>query len=62
LKFSGMMEVKVIPISTKELGRPAARPLYSVLSTQRLRREISMTLRPWSQALREYVKSLFSVY
>jgi dTDP-4-dehydrorhamnose reductase len=62
LKLSGMMEVKVIPISTKELGRPAARPLYSVLSTQRLRREISMTLRPWSQALREYVKSLFSVY
>ena len=62
LKLSGMMEVKVIPISTKELGRPAARPLYSVLSTQKLRREISMTLRPWSQALREYVKSLFSVY
>jgi len=62
LKLSGMMEVKVIPISTKELARPAARPLYSVLSTQKLRREISLTLRPWSQALREYVKSLFSVY
>jgi dTDP-4-dehydrorhamnose reductase len=62
LKLSGMMEIKVIPISTKELGRPAARPLYSVLSTQKLRREISMILRPWSQALREYVKSLFSVY
>jgi dTDP-4-dehydrorhamnose reductase len=62
LKLSGMQEVKVIPISSKELGRPAARPLYSVLSTQKLRREISMTLRPWSQALREYIKSLFSVY
>ena len=62
LKLSGMPEVKVIPISSKELGRPAARPLYSVLSTQKLKREISMTLRPWSQALREYIKSLMSFY
>jgi dTDP-4-dehydrorhamnose reductase len=62
LKLSGMIEVKVIPISSKELGRPAARPLYSVLSTQKLKSEISMTLRPWSQALREYIKSLFSFY
>jgi dTDP-4-dehydrorhamnose reductase len=62
LKLSGLLEVRVLPISTKELGRPAARPLYSVLSTQKLRREINMTLRPWSQALREYIKSLFSVY
>ena len=62
LKLSGLLEVRVLPISTKELGRPAARPLYSVLSTQKLRREMNMTLRPWPQALREYIKSLLSVY
>ena len=62
LKLSGMLEVRVRPISTKELGRPAARPLYSVLSTQKLRREMNMTLRPWPHALREYIKSLLSVY
>ena len=62
LKLSGMPEVKVIPISSKELGRPACRPLYSVLSTQKLKREINMTLRPWSQALEEYIKSLMSFY
>jgi dTDP-4-dehydrorhamnose reductase len=62
LKLSGMPEVKVIPISSKELGRPATRPLYSVLGTQKLKREISMTLRPWAQALREHVESLMSFY
>jgi dTDP-4-dehydrorhamnose reductase len=62
LKLSGMMEVKVIPISSKELGRPATRPPYSVLSTRKLKRETNMTLRSWSQALRDYLKTLFSVY
>jgi dTDP-4-dehydrorhamnose reductase len=62
LKLSGMTEVKVIPISSKELGRPAVRPPYSVLSTRKLKRETNMTLRPWSQALKDYLKTLFSVY
>jgi dTDP-4-dehydrorhamnose reductase len=62
LKLSGMMEVKVIPISSKELGRPAVRPPYSVLSTRKLKQETHMTLRPWSQALKDYLKTLFSVY
>ncbi|MGD0918486.1 MAG: dTDP-4-dehydrorhamnose reductase [Thermodesulfobacteriota bacterium] len=62
LRLSGMPEAKIIPISSKELGRPAARPLYSVLGTQKLKREIRMTLRPWAQALREYIKSQMSFY
>jgi len=36
LKLSGMNKVKVIPISSKDLGRPAARPAYSVLNCQKL--------------------------
>lgn len=55
LKLSGMTGVKIIPISSKELNRPALRPPYSVLSTQKLKRETGMSLRPWSEALREYL-------
>jgi len=57
LKLAGIMGVKIIPISSKELGRPAPRPSYSVLSTQKLKREIGMTLRPWSEALKDYLQS-----
>lgn len=55
LKLSGMEGVEVIPISSKELGRPAPRPSYSVLSTQKLKRKTGMTLRPWSEAVKDYL-------
>jgi dTDP-4-dehydrorhamnose reductase len=55
LKLSGMHKVKVIPISSKDLGRPAARPSYSVLNCQKLKRETGLTLRPWSEALKDYL-------
>ncbi len=56
LKLSGMTGVKIIPISSKELNRPAIRPSYSVLSTQKLKRETGMSLRSWSEALKEYLR------
>ena len=55
LKHSGMERVKVIPISSKELGRPAIRPAYSVLNCQKLKKETGLTLRPWSEALKDYL-------
>jgi dTDP-4-dehydrorhamnose reductase len=55
LKLSGMERVKVIPISSKELGRPAIRPAYSVLHCQKLKQVTGMTLRPWSEALRDFL-------
>jgi dTDP-4-dehydrorhamnose reductase len=55
LKISGMDEVKVIPISSKELGLPAIRPSYSVLNCQKLKKETGLTLRPWSEALKDYL-------
>jgi len=58
VKLSGVEGVKVVPISSEELGRPAPRPSYSVLSTEKLKRETGMTLRPWSEALREYLQGL----
>jgi len=55
LKLSGLTDVKVIPISSEDLGRPAARPSYSVLNTEKLKREIGMNMRPWLEALEEYL-------
>lgn len=55
LKLSGMDQVKVIPIASKELARPAVRPSYSVLNCQKLKRETRLTLRTWSEALKEFL-------
>jgi dTDP-4-dehydrorhamnose reductase len=55
LKLSGMDKVRVIPISSKELGRPALRPSYSVFNCQKLKRETGLALRPWSEAVRDYL-------
>jgi len=58
LKLSGMEGVRIVPISSEEVGRPAMRPLYSVLNTEKLKRETGMTLRPWSEALKEYLSTI----
>jgi dTDP-4-dehydrorhamnose reductase len=55
LKLSGMDKVRMIPISSQELGRPAVRPSYSVLNCQKLKKETGLTLRPWSEALKDYL-------
>jgi len=58
LKLSGMERVKIIPISSKELGRPAVRPPYSVLNCQKLRQVTGMMLRPWADALKDFLLSV----
>jgi len=55
LRLSGMDKARVIPISSEELGRPAVRPSYSVFNCQKLKRETGLTLRPWSEAVRDYL-------
>jgi dTDP-4-dehydrorhamnose reductase len=55
LKLSGMDKVRVIPISSKESGRLAIRPSYSVLNCQKLKKETGLALRPWSEALKDYL-------
>ena len=57
LKLSGVNRVKALPISSKELGRPAARPSYSVLSCQKLKKETGLTMRSWSEALKDYLST-----
>lgn len=60
LRFSRAEGVTLIPISSKVLGRPAVRPSYSVLSTQKLEQETGLNLRHWSEALREYLEEINS--
>jgi dTDP-4-dehydrorhamnose reductase len=57
LKLSAIKRVEVIPISSKEAGRQATRPSYSVLDTQKFRRETGMDLRPWPEALKDYLST-----
>lgn len=46
------MPVRVLPISSREFPRPAARPRYSVLVNTKLFKR-----RPWEEALREYIEA-----
>ena len=57
LKISGMEGVEIRPISSNELNLPAVRPPYSVLHCQKLERETGMTLRPWLEALKDYLST-----
>lgn len=45
----------VHPIPSSEWPQKATRPSYSVLDTTRFSQTTGMTLRPWPQALREYI-------
>jgi dTDP-4-dehydrorhamnose reductase len=55
LELSGIEGVTIIPISSKELNRPAIRPSYSVLDNRKFEQEIGMSLRPWFEALKDYL-------
>lgn len=48
-------DVKTVPITTAEFGAKAARPGYSVLDCGKLQQTLGITVRPWQEALAEYV-------
>jgi len=54
LKLSGI-ETEVIPITTEELARPAARPGFSVLSMVKYEEITGKKMRPWQDAVRAYI-------
>jgi dTDP-4-dehydrorhamnose reductase len=60
LEMSGMEGVKVMPIASTELNLPAVRPLYSVLHCQKLKQGIGITMRPWSEALKDFLSTFQS--
>ena len=48
-------DVEVKPVSSDQFPRPAKRPAYSVLSTERYERLTGVTPDSWRQGLREYL-------
>lgn len=52
------IDIRVNPITTEELKRPAPRPKYSVLDNYCWKLEGYESLRPYKEALREYMNSL----
>jgi dTDP-4-dehydrorhamnose reductase len=54
---AGLSRVQVKPITTEKLGRPAPRPRYSVLDTSLFEAATGMRLRPWQEALAEYLEN-----
>jgi dTDP-4-dehydrorhamnose reductase len=57
LKEAGI-ETPVLPITSEELGRPAPRPAYSVLSGLVFRERGFTPLKPWDEALIEYLSKI----
>ncbi len=52
---AGLESVRVEPISTAELARPAPRPAYSALDTSRFTRVTQAAPRPWQAGLTDYL-------
>lgn len=58
LQLAGRSEVRVAPVSSEKIHRPARRPSFSVLNCQKLKEQAGLTLRPWQEALKDYLMSL----
>ncbi|MCX7635176.1 MAG: sugar nucleotide-binding protein, partial [Syntrophales bacterium] len=58
VEYGGYKGVRVEPITTEQLGRPAARPRYSVLSGRKFQEVTGKTLPPWQVALREFMEKM----
>jgi dTDP-4-dehydrorhamnose reductase len=55
LREKGYNHIQVIPISSEELARPARRPASSVMDCQRYEKLTGRKMRPWKEALKEYL-------
>ena len=51
-------KIQVVEISSKELNRPAPRPMNSVLSAEKLKNRFNISLRDWKPALKEFIIEL----
>lgn len=56
--MSEVYTVRIEPVITEELPRPALRPRYSVLDHLAIRTNGLQDLRPWREALREFLREM----
>lgn len=56
LEIAGIKDVKIEPISSTQLNRPARRPRYCVLSNRKFTETTGKTLRFWQFSLEEFLK------
>ncbi len=54
----GIKGVTLKPVPSESFPRPAARPEYSVLDTSRFKKFTGRKMRPWQQAVSEYLSDL----
>jgi dTDP-4-dehydrorhamnose reductase len=52
------MDASVTPISSAELERKASRPSYSVFDMWKFQKDTGLKMRPWQEALREYLLTI----
>ncbi len=55
LKIAGKTDISVLPIKTADLTRPARRPHFSGLDNSRYTAITGAPLRPWQEALADYL-------
>jgi len=54
-EIAGIRDVKVSPIKSSELDRPAKRPAFSVLDNKKFENLCGYKMRGWQEALKEYL-------
>lgn len=51
-------DVEILPITTDQYPTKAKRPIYSVLSKDKVKKTFNINIRSWDDALKEYIKNL----
>ena len=60
LRLAGLGDLKVLPMTLKELSLAAARPAMTVLNTEKFQGRV-MAMRNWQKALKEYLVTVVSL-
>jgi dTDP-4-dehydrorhamnose reductase len=57
VQWAGVKDASIVPVTTPEFPRPARRPANSVLANERLDQEGFPPLRPWQDAVQDYIRT-----
>jgi dTDP-4-dehydrorhamnose reductase len=60
VQWAGITDARILPVTTPEFPRPARRPANSVLANERLDQEGFPPLRPWQEAVQDYIGTCLS--